>query len=242
MPVEFAYAQARAQAQHGRRLSAETWSLLDSSVGLGQFLHHVRATSLAPRVERFSAASSPHVIERSLRREWHDEVECAARWVPDRWRAAVEWTAALAELPMREHLGNGGEPRPWMTDDPVLVTLIGGAGADVPESVEHAGQDHGLAAWLGHWRRLWPADAADDKALQDLLAAIESLGIRRAGGGAERWRDGLERRAVRVLRRQREQPVTVFCHLLLCALELHRLREGLLRRALFNDLATEAAA
>lgn len=240
MPVEFAYAQARAQAQHGRRLSAETWSLLDSSVGLGQFLHHVRATSLAPRVERFSAASSPHVIERSLRREWHDEVECAARWVPDRWRAAVEWTAALAELPMREHLGNGGEPRPWMTDDPVLVTLIGSA--DVPESVEHAGQDDGLAAWLGHWRRLWPADAADDKALEDLLAAIESLGLRREGEGGERWRDGLERRAVRVLRRQREQPVTVFCHLLLCALELHRLREGLLRRALFNDLATEAAA
>jgi len=29
--------------------------------------------------------------------------------------------------------------------------------------------------------------------------------------------------------------VTVFCHLLLCALELHRLRQGLLRRALFND-------
>jgi hypothetical protein len=36
--------------------------------------------------------------------------------------------------------------------------------------------------------------------------------------------------------------VTVFCHLLLCAVELHRLREGLLKRALFNDFAGEAAA
>jgi len=47
---------------------------------------------------------------------------------------------------------------------------------------------------------------------------------------------------VNLLRRRRDQPVTVFCHLLLSALELHRLREGLLRRALFNDLAAEGAA
>ena len=53
---------------------------------------------------------------------------------------------------------------------------------------------------------------------------------------------GLQARAVRILRRHRDQPVTVFCHLLLCALELHRLRQGLLQRALFNDLVSEAAA
>lgn len=242
MPVEFAYAQARAQAQHGRRLSAETWSLLDSSVGLGQFLHHVRATSLAPRVERFSAASSPHLVERSLRRDWHEEVECAARWVPDRWRAAVEWTAALAELPMLGHLLRGGGPPPWMADDPLLSSLDSDDGLAVYGSVERTDYDDGLAGWLRRWRRLWPADAADDAALEGLLATIESLGIRREAAAAEGWRDELERRAVRTLRRQRAQPVTVFCHLLLCALELHRLREGLLRRALFNDLGTAAAA
>ncbi len=234
MPVEFAYAQARAQARHGRRLSAETWSLLDSSVGLGQFLHHVRATALGPRVERFSAASSPHVIERSLRREWHDEVECAARWVPDRWRAAVEWTAVLAELPVLVHLQQGGESQPWMADDPVLSRFIGGDGL--------ADYDDGPGGWLLGWRRLWPADAADGAALEELVAAIESLGIRREGAGAEDWRGALERHALRLLRWRRAQPVTVFCHLLLSALELHRLREGLVRRALFNDLDAEAAA
>ena len=56
------------------------------------------------------------------------------------------------------------------------------------------------------------------------------------------WREDLERRAVGILRRHRERPVTVFCHLLLSAVELHRLRQGLLQRTLFNDLAREAAA
>ena len=60
-----------------------------------------------------------------------------------------------------------------------------------------------------------------------------------AAGG---WRSELERHALRILRAHREQPVTVFCHLLLSALELHRLRQGLLERALFNDLVTEVAA
>ena len=233
MPVEFAYAQARAQARHGRRLSAETWSLLDSSVGLGQFLHHVRGTSLAARVEHFSAASSPHTIERSLRREWHDEVDCAARWVPDRWRAAVEWTAALAELPMLGHLLQGGESQPWMADDPVLSRFVGADGL--------ADHDAGFRGWLRRWQSLWPAEAAKDTALEDLVATIESHGIRREDVSGDDWRGVLERRALRVLRRHREQPVTVFCHLLLLALELHRLREGLLRRALFNDVDAEAA-
>ncbi len=242
MPVEFAYAQARAQAQHGRRLSAETWSLLESSVSLGQFLHQVRATSLASRVQRFSAATSPHVIERSLRREWHEEVQSAARWVPDRWRPAVVWTAALAELPMLGHLLTGGEPQPWMADDPVLSAFIAGDALARPASVERADYEDGLRGWLRRWRGLWPADVADGAVLERLVATIESYGVRREDTGADDWRGGLERRAVRILRRHREQPVTVFCHLLLSALELHRLREGLLRRALFNGLDAEAAA
>jgi len=47
MAVEFSYAQARAQARQGDRLSADTWGLLESSVGLAQFLHLLRGTALA---------------------------------------------------------------------------------------------------------------------------------------------------------------------------------------------------
>ncbi len=234
MPIEFAYAQARAQARHGGRLSADTWGLLESSVGLSQFLHHVRGTALAPRVEHFSATTSPHVIERFLRREWYDEVVSAAHWVPARWRAAVAWTEKLAELPAISYLQAGGEPRAWMADDAVLSTFAAGQVA--------AASGDGLAGWLRRWRMLWPDDAAGDATLDELVMLVHKHGIRGEGGAADDWRETLERRAVRILRRHREQPVTVFCHLLLCALELHRLRQGLLQRALFNDLETGAAA
>ncbi len=242
MPVEFAYAQARAQAQHGGRLSTDTWSLLESSVGLSQFLHHVRGTALAPRVEHFSATTSPHVIERFLRREWHVEVESAARWVPVRWRPAVAWTARLAELPAVAHLLHGGEPQPWMADDPALSAFAADDEASLAAALEAAGHGDGLEAWTCHWRRLWPDDSRGRAALEELVSMARRQGIRHGDREDEDWRSGLERRAVNILRRRRDQPVTVFCHLLLCALELHRLRQGLLRRALFNDLETEATA
>lgn len=234
MPVEFAYVQARAQARHGRRLSTETWSLLESSVGLSQFLHHVRGTALAPRVEHFSAATSPHVIERFLRREWHKEVESAARWVPVRWRAAVARVARLAQLPAEDYLEAGGLPQPWMTADPELLTLAAGQPA--------AASGGGLAGWLRDWRTLWPEDAEGGAVLEEFESLVRKHVIRGEGTAAGDWREQLGRRAVCVLRRHREQPVTVFCHLLLSALELHRLRQGLLRRAVFNDLEKEAAA
>ena len=242
MPVEYAYAQARAQAQHGRRLSADTWSLLESSVGLSQFLHHIRGTPLAPRVEHFSATTSPHVIERFLRREWHDEVESAAHWVPGSWRPAVAWTGKLAELPAAGYLLDGSEPQPWMNDDPVLSVFAAEDPASLPASLEAAGFDGRLDAWLAHWRRLWPDDSKGRDALEELTSLADRHGIRRGDSEGDDWRNRLERRAVSLLRRRRDEPVTVFCHLLLCALELHRLRQGLLRRALFNDLGTEVAA
>ncbi len=232
MPVEFSYVQARAQARHGRRPGAETWSLLESSVGLPQFLHHVRGTALAPWVEHFSATTSPHVIERFLRREWREEVDSAVRWVPARWRPAVAWTAGLAELPSTGYFEHGGEPQPWMAEDPVLSTFA------VRQEAMLSGD--GLGGWLRHWRLLWPDD--DDAALVKLVSLVEKYGIRREGDAGDDWRNRLAARSVRLLRRHRERPVTVFCHLLLCALELHRLRQGLLQRALFNDLETGVAA
>ena len=251
MSVEFAYAQARAQARQGDRLGADTWGLLESSVGLAQFLHLARGTSLAPLVDHFSATTSPHVIERSLRLEWHREVDLATGWVPLRWRAAVAWTAWLAELPALGYLARGGAALPWMNEDPVLSGFAFDDADTVRVAIEDAlpgltGKggidDDARASWLGHWSRLWPDDATADPALADLVTQVRRLAIGGQGDGAGDWRGDLERHAIRILRSHREQPVTVFCHLLLSALELHRLRQGLLKRAVFNDLETEVAA
>ena len=246
MPVEFAYTQARAQARHGVRLSAEAWSLLESSVGLAQFLHLVRGTTLAPRVEHFSAATSPHLIERSLKRDWHREVDSATHWVPLRWRTAVAWTGWLAELPALGHLLDGGESLPWMAADPQLSAFsmedAEATRRSIEETLPGVDAEATPAGWLSYWRRLWPDDGAEDPGLRHLVSLVERHRTGGEGDAAGDWRENLERRAVGILRRYRERPVTVFCHLLLCAVELHRLRQGLLQRALFNDLAREAAA
>jgi hypothetical protein len=121
-----------------------------------------------------------------------------------------------------------------MAEDPVLSAFAAGQ--------ETTPSGDGLVGWLRQWRLLWPDGGDEDAALGKLESLVEKYGIRREGDAADDWRNRLEALAVRILRRHREQPVTVFCHLLLCALELHRLRQGLLQRALFNDLVTEAAA
>ncbi|MDH3757884.1 MAG: hypothetical protein OES93_08525 [Gammaproteobacteria bacterium] len=251
MAVEFSYAQARAQARQGDRLSADTWGLLESSVGLAQFLHLLRGTALASRVEHFSATTSPHVIERFLRLEWHREVDLAKRWVPARWRAAVAWTAWLAELPAISHLLQGGAAPAWMNEDPFLSPFAAEDADIVRSAIEEAlpglgaddgSGDDGRAGWLRHWRALWPDEAAGDPALADLVSLLGRPGIVGDAKGVDDWRRDLELHALRILHGRREQPVTVYCHLLLSALELHRLRQGLLQRALFNDLDRGAAA
>jgi hypothetical protein len=154
----------------------------------------------------------------------------------------VAWTEKLAELPATAYLLDGGEPQPWMTDDPVLSVLAAEDPASLPASLEAAGYGGALDGWLRHWRSLWPDDSEGLEALEELVSLADRQGIRRGDSEGDDWRDSLERRVVSLLRRRRDEPVTVFCHLLLCALELHRLRHGLLRRALFNDLGAEAAA
>jgi len=121
------------------------------------------------------------------------------------------------------------------------VYAVGDVGGN-PQFTHMAGYGGGLDAWLRHWRGLWPDDSKGRDALEQLVSLADRLGIRRGENDAEDWRNSLERRAVSLLRRRRDEPVTVFCHLLLSALELHRLRQGLLERALFNDLEAEVAA
>ena len=95
MSIDFAYAQARAQARLGERLPESGWRVLESVLGLPQFLASVRNTVLAPRVRHFSATVTPHAIERTLRDDWRTEVAAVSRWVPESWLPAVTWTASV---------------------------------------------------------------------------------------------------------------------------------------------------
>lgn len=251
MPIEFSYAQGRAQARLGERLPPTAWQLLETSRTLPQYLHAARGTALRSRVQSLTANASPHTIERSLRRDWRAEVRGATRWVPERWRAAVAWTGWLCDLPALAWLDQGGELLPWMREEPPLVTIAAGdaehlrrelaaSGADAL-----AGSDDMVTAWLEHFESVWPAGDPGTSGLRDFVDLVASSRSQPLTGTSERGAAiapgrRLDVHAVRLIRRSLRQPVTVFSHLLLVALDLGRLRDGLVRRALFGDWPTAA--
>jgi hypothetical protein len=103
------------------------------------------------------------------------------------------------------------------------------------------------ARWFAHWQSLWPAmDDEESAGLGNLVDAVRAYldAISPQGTSLRDRREArarLARQAASMMRRHIQQPVVVFCHLLLFALELQRLRDGLLRRSLF-DHRGEAAA
>jgi hypothetical protein len=239
MRIEFAYGQARAQAQHGARLGSSDWRVLESSRTPTQFLHAARATALAPHLVHLTADTPPHAIDRSLRRDWRGVVAAAGSWSPPSWRLAIEWTARLPDLPARAYLAGGGASFDWMRED---TALAGDASpASAPGDDEQADAGHAvLANWLLEWRRRWPSvTAAEAAALEDLVRLAgehrdirlnTDLDIERLDGLVSR----LQAHCTRLLRRHRQQPAAVFCHLALAGIDLWRLRAGLMRRAMLD--------
>lgn len=250
MPIEFAYAQARVQARNGERLTPSAWQLLESGRGLGQYLHAARGTALAPRVQSLAATSSAHAIERALRREWREEVGLAAHWAPAAWQPAVEWTAWLADLPAIAWLGRGGAVLPWMRDDPVVSRFAVADEAARQREFSAAGlgpvveADDVTTGWLAGFTERWPDDSASVSTLSYYVDLVTACRARLADPATDvdagnAARDDLEARTVRLIRRNLQAPVTIFCHLLLVALDLGRLRDGLVRRALTGARAAE---
>jgi len=255
--IDFAYAQARAQARAGARLSEAGWRVLESTLGLPQFLASARNTILAPRVQHFSTAVTPHAIERTLRDDWRSEVAAVSRWVPDPWIPAVTWTAWLPYLDSVAWLLRDEAVLEWMRHDAVLSELavddIAARRLAIVESPFAPLTDSGSRAnlqarWFDHWTALFPSMSDDETAsLRALVAAVRAYLDATAGQDASRSgrrdaRAKLAGHATHLLHRHAEEPVVVFCYLLLVGLDLQRLRDGLLRRALFGDRPGQEAA
>lgn len=240
MPIDFAYVQARAQARHGQRLTAPGWRTLEASRSFTQYVHAARQTSMAPHVHQLAATSTPHEIELSLRCDWLAEVAAVSTWVPRPWRASVDMTAWLPYLGPIQHLIDGGPEYAWMRDDPALAPLFSADSDAVVHGHAVLPQfERGdiLAQWLSRFRAQWPYSSSLASFVETITQSMESIrSAAPASGDSRESFDELRHKTIRTLRSQARQPVTAFCHLLLVALDIHRLRDGLLRRALFNDL------
>ncbi|UCC15042.1 MAG: hypothetical protein JSW21_03580 [Gammaproteobacteria bacterium] len=245
----FAYVQARLQARHGRRPSDDRWRLLESTPDIASYLQAARATSLRPWIVHLASEADSHQVERSLRVDWGLYVSQIASWMPARWRSAVQWLSTLPYLPHFVYLVRN-EPVPrWMLDDPVFSgvsqtdldsrrealqsTLLSRASFEIDWDVPP------VTAWFDAWKDLCPsADESDEAALDRIrvdyekhTAAIQDNPLAYPVGPPLRRR--LAQRFNSIFRQHSGRIPAVFAHLGLMALDVERLRGGLVLRALF---------
>lgn len=213
------YAQTRMQARYGARPSEEQWQRLFEHREFATYLAAVRTSPLGGWIAGIGDDAGPHEIESALRRQWYAAVAELARWLPDEWRNAVRWTAALIELPARAHRVRGGVLPPGRERE-----VTSAAAAD------------DLEAWLAGWVGRWPEGLGDDAAvLRDLRRRIEAHLVEFAGLAPESAWEARRIFAFRLRHSFRElamRPPVAFIFLLTQALDLERLRGELVARAL----------
>ena len=241
------YAQARLQSRHGQRAGETAWQRLETAREFGALLDVARRTALRPWLVGIGTPASAHQIEAVLRAHWRKAVAEIAGWMPAPWQPAVLWCAVLADLPVLQHLARGGEPQPWMLDDPEYRPLCAvpperraavlAAGHFAPLAPAWSAPSLLAQAWHAAWVRRLPQRPRDaDEGLKQvaslLLAHGRSFAAAPPGSGAL-LRRALQARLSLLLRHTTLEPAAVFIHVALCALDFERLRGELLRRALF---------
>jgi hypothetical protein len=248
----WSYVQARLQARHGERLQEADWRSLEAARSLDQFIERARATSLRRFAQRLNAGMSSHAIERSLRAAWRDYVEEVAGWGPAEWRPAALWTSHFPDLPAIDALLRGDRPD-WALQEANLAvfTIDKSRAGDLKKSLlaplmpAPERENTVPGRWLAQWRSRLPRGPTQP-ALDALADAIkmhaERLGRADRQETSGPYRRALMRSVTRMFRRHGGSPVAMFCHLALVALDLERLRGGLVRRRLFQPAATKEAA
>jgi len=245
----WSYVQARLQARHGERFTEGDWQVLEAVRSPDHFIDRARATALRRFSERLNSGMSSHAIERELRNAWRDYVAEVASWCPPDWRPPILWCAPLADLPSFAALPCGEAPR-WAQQDATLAAfleLAQGATIRSPLDVLLPGPERQptlAGRWYVHWRSLWPQGARECRALTALADTVKAHVARLDLAGLQdtsvAYRRALAQAVSRLFRRHGASPIAVFCHLALVALDLERLRGGLVRRALFAALREAA--
>ncbi len=243
----FEYVQARLQAKYAERPSESVWGQLEAAQGFSAYLEAARTRVPRPWLENLSTGSDVHDVEHSVRGTLYTSIEQTARWVPAPWSEAVLWLQWLVYLPALGYLLEGGAVlawmreghrlRPYLNDAPSArkAALIGAGAACLVDAWESR---HGLVAgWLDGWRASWPRDCAEHLAPLQALTVLTASHLRHfadlSADGAWPARRGLAHRLELMFRRHAMTPAAVFAALALLALDLERLRGGLVQRVLF---------
>lgn len=253
---QWSYVQARLQARHGERLQEGDWRALEAARSVDQFIERSRATSLRRFTEHLNARMSSHAIERLLRAAWRTYIAEVGAWVAADWRPLVLWVSHLPDLPAIDALREG-EMADWARHDPVFVEFVDDDSGRRVEKLEQSplapliapdAPEQSLGQrWYAHWQSLLPRRrTADERPLIE-LAELVKMHVKQLRGAPPQERSGRYRRDLaqnltRLFRRHGGSPVAVFCHLALVAIDLERLRGGLVRRRLFDPGHAKAVA
>ncbi|MDX1571749.1 MAG: hypothetical protein R3200_14810 [Xanthomonadales bacterium] len=221
----FAYAQARMQAGLGFGPDRRFW---DRLVGIRDPQLALRAAAdvafWQELLRSFSLASDIHTLERAFRAFLREKIQVLAGWVPPAWNAPVEFTARLIDIPVLEHLAQGGRPYSWMEQDPVYAGVAAAAPEDEPERLS-------LEAWDRTWWCTMPATPATMRAA---LKQFEGRFLEHLRDPSSLGQSDLREDARRLFRRYAGTPVAPFAWLTLVAVDLWRLRGELMDRFLFE--------
>jgi hypothetical protein len=240
------YALTRVQSQFARRPVAGDWHRLEGSHDLGQYLEGARSGIFGSWIASLDRSRDAHAIERVLRDAWRRYVRTVASWHPRCWQAWLIWIEWLPTLGLMAQLGDSGSVPQWLAADAVLapatrdtraerLSALKGTQLEVFEPAISGATPIG-ELWLLRWRKLMPATDADTerhlaavvRAVRDHLRCLEL-----DGADATALRDQLRGRLRRLFRLAAGTPVATLCHLALVALDMERLRGGLINRALF---------
>ena len=253
-PADFAYAQARLQARHGQRPGKEVWQQLQGSGDLASFLLVVRRTTLRQWVLGMNIRNSIHEIEQSLRDQLRTYIDDVAAWQPAEWGESVRWVRYLVDLPALQHLLSGNTAPGWLLNDPILRNYASEEKERRLEAIMLSDYSH-LAegwqkgqslpdAWLEHWLHIAPAHAMKETGVKQIIRLYQENFLSSAGSASpvtEQQRFTLHNQLTKLFRRYSFQATATYAHIGLVALDLEKLRRGLVSRALFPELMKVAS-
>jgi hypothetical protein len=246
--------QARLQARHGQRPGEHVWFQLHGSGDLASYLLVVRRTSLRHWVLGMNVSQSTHEIEQSLRDQLREYIDEIATWLPTDWRDSFRWISRLADLPALQHLLAGNAAQSWMLSDPRLrdftseekeLRLDAIMGSDCYRLAESWKKGHSLTdAWLDHWQHLLPEHSLKGGGITQMARLYREFLLLPSNheiADTAQQHLNLQTRLTSLFRHFSFQPTAAYAHLGLVALDLARLRSGLVRRALFPEAMKEAS-
>ena len=244
------YATTRVHARHALLLDESTWHRIESSRGAAHFLGALRTSTLAEWIAATDDASDSHRVERMLRGRWVSYVNAVAAWHPLCWQRWLQWLAWLPGLSLFAHLARGAAAPAWLMADPVYSPLAARPADERPAALAGSAlaplspvltQSVPVSiAWNAHWQRLLPhTDETTRQHLRTLQSALtrHAEAMRQSTDSGAAARVELARSLAKLFRQAAGTVVATVCHLGLLALQLERLRGGLVRRMLFATTA-----